>query len=101
MEFFLSGWFIISSYSVDADRHSYLVEDHIKNYHVAFTLPEKLSYGENAWIKLRMNATCSEEQQPSRVPYLFVRHFFCTAEAVEELKCTERNSFVVGGRRYC
>ena len=101
----LSGWFIIRFHDIDAGKHSYLVEEPNHNYKISFNMNESLPYEENTWIKLKMTTSCTEVEEPYEIKdvnTLFSKRvFLCTADVVEELKCTERNSFVVNGIGYC
>lgn len=101
----LTGWFIIKMHTVDGAEHNYLLEDPVKNRMISATLDAPLSYDENTWIKLSMVATCATTDEAYQVEgigmTLHKNLHICDAEKVEELKCTERNSFVVNGIPYC
>lgn len=97
-------WFLISSYSVDDDRHNYLVHIKKHNVNLSLSLSEPLAYGEQRWIKLKVEADCNVVKTPFMVGTKqqgWHKDYFCSAEEAEEMKCTERNSFVVGGVRFC
>ena len=96
----LAGWFIIKAYSVDDGIHNYYLFDPYINRHVTASLENKLSYGEDTWIKLRMVVECEKVLSPQVGPIDKIE-YFCSAESVEELECTESNSMVVNGIRYC
>lgn len=97
----LSGWFIIRSYSVEDNQHSYLVEEPVKNMQIAFNIPNKLSYNENAWIKLQINAECEVVFDNPVGGNFFTKTHICTGSDVVELKCTEKNSLIINGIHYC
>lgn len=102
IEMLLTGWFIVSSHTLDKGQHNYLLVDMIQNHHVAYSNTEPLSEGEGSWIKLRMQLECNFVLEPPFAPGLqAVKNYYCDASRVIELKCTEKNSYVVGGKRYC
>lgn len=103
---FLSGWFLITTYAVDGDQHNYLLNDPQTNTIVSASTQDPLPYGENRWIKLRMTAECHKSYDydyykqygRSTIPLITT---ICSANKIQELKCTEANSFVMNGIRYC
>lgn len=101
-EILLVGWFVISFYGMDEGKHNYLLQDKRTNTNVAWLSDKPLSYGQGANIKLKMLAECTKVTAPAAGPGMHgVVSYYCNANKVEELKCTERNSIVVGGVRYC
>jgi len=101
----LVGWFMIKMYNVDSMQHNYLLEDSIKNTVISATLKTPLSYGENTWIKLQIVATCDTTDEIFEAPgssAIFHKNTkICDSEEIKELKCTEKNSFIVNGIPYC
>lgn len=98
----LAGWFVISFYGMDDGKHNYLLQDKRTNTNVAWLSDEPLSYGQGADIKLKIKADCERVTAPSAGPGMKgVVSYYCNANEVVELKCTEINSIVVGGVRYC
>jgi hypothetical protein len=102
---FLTGWFIIRMHTLDGVEHNYLFEDPVKNTMVSATLEAPLSYEAGTWIKLDIAADCTtiEERYEERgIAVMLHRNIvLCNAQSVKELKCTERNSFIVNGIAYC
>lgn len=92
-------------HAVDGTEHNYLLEDPVKNTMISATLDSPLSYEEDTWIKLQMIVTCTTSDETFETvgvnATLHRNLHICNAEKVEELKCTERNSFVVNGIPYC
>ena len=105
MKILLVGWYLIKMYTLDGTQHNYLLEDSVRNTMISATLKTPLSYGENTWIKLRIVATCvttDETFEASGTSAMFHRNAkICDAEKIEELKCTEQNSFIINGIPYC
>ena len=99
-EIILSGWFIISAHTTDI-RHDYTLTDPIKNVIVIASLDEPLTYEAGTWIKLRMQVECTKTSSYPVQSFVALVTTRCVAKSVRELKCTERNSMVVGGIRYC
>lgn len=99
------AWFIIKTHGIEADgTHNYYVLEPTKNWHVALSdLKEPLPYKEDDWIKLKVTMDCEfvhTTEIVGRSTFLVNNHF-CNAKEFEIEKCTDRNSFIVGGVRYC
>jgi hypothetical protein len=101
-EVILAGWFVISFYGMDNGKHNYLLQDKRTQTNVAWLSETPLPYGQGANIKLKIRADCDKVEAPPMSPGMHgVISYYCNANEVVELKCTERNSFVIGGVRYC
>ena len=103
MKTILSGWFIIKAMTDTGTGQLYELVEPIHNYYVSLETSTSLPYGPDHWIKLNMNATCDdtiETDSDAPIPILRSAHF-CTADSFVELKCTERNSLVINGIRFC
>jgi hypothetical protein len=102
-------WFILKSYTLDGDIYNLLLEEPYYNYHVAVTIEEPLPeiYKENTWIKVKSLADCEKKEIPYTITlgqgfYTWLRtEYFCTAITFEVLECTEENSWILYGTRYC
>lgn len=103
--FVFAGWLIIDTHTIDNDKHNYLLREPKKNVLIAASTEKPLSYDEGAWIKLKIKVECNVVRDPyigtSGVYHFDSISYVCNGEDVEELKCTEENSMVVGGVRYC
>ena len=127
----LYGWFIIEVHGVDTNptQHNYLFKGdqvgvHVYDFktrhwsykqnliHVSasvdkpFTLEDGKKYPENSWIKLKAIVECQDNKTPFFVGPTqrgWSHHYLCTVvdKQIIDEKCTEKNSFVVGGVRYC
>lgn len=99
----LTAWFIIKSHTPGVEHNYYLYEPE-KRYHVSYITKDKLRFGADQWIKLKLKMECElvKTQAPTihNAVYL-VNNYYCTTNEVLEQKCTEYNSFVVNGIRYC
>jgi|GEM_PF-3640634 len=101
IKFLLTGWFVIQSYSLDDNQHSYLVADPVKNMHIAFIHYGKLSYNEGEWVKLEMAVECEVVSDNPGGHMHATKMYICGGSDVTELKCTPGNSFLINGVYYC
>jgi hypothetical protein len=105
----LTGWFLINTHSFDDNRHNYNLYDQQNNTFIAATVDHEFpkqniscNNADMCFVKLKMTAECVKSYSwpvaNSKMPLITT---LCNANKVQELKCTERNSFVINGIRYC
>ena len=104
----LMGWIMINSYSADGDKHNYVLYNGDKNTYVAISVDEPFGkellscVDDRCSVKLKVFAEChSSKSYPLANSKVELITTFCSADRVQIQRCTERNSFVIGGRRYC
>lgn len=102
------GWIMINSVTVDGDKYNYELYDAHKNTYVAVIVdkPFKKKHlscvDDICHVKLKMHVECTKSKSyPIANSKMALITTFCNASQVRIQHCTERNSFVVGGRRYC
>jgi len=102
------AWFIIKTHGIEDGTHNYYLLEPYKNYHVSISdLKEPLPHKENHWIKLKVTMDCEfvktvEEIDTGLMIVQYLKNnYFCDAKEFEIEKCTDRNSFIVDGVRYC
>lgn len=107
-ETILTGWFLINGTMMDNNLHYYELFDGQKNTYISAIVDkpfpkENLSCTDDmCHVKLKIEAECFKEKSyPIANSKMALITTVCTAQRVTYLLCTERNSFVVGGRRYC
>jgi len=108
-QFLFNSWFIIASHSPAINnQHNYLVEIKQNNVKINITLDQQLKYKVGQYVKLKLIANCTKSQQPTvlvanRRSRVVGTHnaYLCDSDQVRVVECTESNSFVVGGIRYC
>jgi hypothetical protein len=100
-------WLVIVLWTPENGKHNYYLKDPVKNYHIAATLDEKLPYEPGSWIKATVTMECDDVQTiqeintGSRIVNFLRNDHFCNTTEVRNEECNERNSFVIGGIRYC
>jgi len=102
MKTIVAGWFMIKGL-LPGETNIYELAQPEQNYFITLTSRETLPYGPDHWIKLRMFAECEDSTDSDFFEgQSFIKNIhFCTADSFVELKCTERNSFVINGIKFC
>lgn len=97
----LTGWFFISMGNKDGDVYRYLLQDKVRNIHVALETEKELEYPVGSYGKFIMNAEC-EQVQTSEIhgqSMFYVNSMFCNADNYKIAPCLR--PLIINGVRYC
>jgi len=95
METLLFGWWLIKSMDINPNDLAYHLYSPYTNTHVHLTIHTPLPYKENSWIKGGMVANCE------KITNNLTTTQICDATKFKIAECTDLNSIIINGIRYC